>query len=201
MRPRPRGLTTNVLMKKGIGRSSSMIRNFFSKSIAQPELFGNPRRAFPWREAAILLLILLLPVAFYVGYRSGRGNCAEEPAPPEETSGAVPAFPSEFVGRYALDVGGHRGYLIVYASPNGAPAATLQFTNWGKRVPEPLWSVYVSGRAITFTRACAGARCAEIGASAPFRQTYTGEMLPGDREIRGTYSGGQSASSWKAVRF
>lgn len=177
-----------------------MIRNFSGKADQdQPLLFAAPRRPIPWREAAIVLLILLLPVAFYAGYRFNSGDCV--PPAPEEKPGVTPAFPAEFVGRYALDVGGHKGYLIVYVAPGGAPAATLQFTNWGKRVPEPLFGVYVSGRVITFTRTCAGPRCAEIGASAPFRQVYTGEMMAGDAEIRGTYTGGQSASSWKAVRY
>lgn len=180
-----------------------MIRSLFGKSDpAQPDLFGSnppPRR---WPLPALLILLLLLPGLFFAGYRLGKSKACDEPAPPiEEKSAAEPGFPAEFVGRYALDVGGHRGFLYVYAAPDGSPAATLQFTNWGKRVPEPLWAVAISARSISFLRACAGARCGEIGASAPFRQVYTGEMQPGNLEIRGTYTGGQSASSWKATRF
>lgn len=179
-----------------------MIRNLFRKAPDdQPQLFGATEQPRDWRGWIILALLLFIPAAFYGGYRTGASSHCEATAPEAPESTATPQFRAEFVGRYALDVGGHRGFLIVYVAGNGAPAATLQFSNWGKRVPEPLWNVSITGRTIAFLRTCAGARCAEIGASAPFRQIYTGEMMPGDREIRGTYMGGQSASSWKAVRY
>lgn len=179
-----------------------MIRSLFRKNgDDQPDLFRQSEKPRNWKVLVILALLLFLPIAFYSGYRIGSSAACETAVPEEPDAAAPPQFPAEFVGRYALDVGGHRGFLIVYAANDGSPAATLQFSNWGKRVPEPLWNVSIRGRTIAFLRTCAGARCGEIGASAPFRQIYTGEMMPGDREIRGTYMGGQSASAWKAVRF
>ncbi len=120
----------------------------------------------------------------------------EEEEPPVE----VPPEVRRFLGKYSINVSGHRGYLILYVTKKGYPAGTLRFTTWGRGAPEILKWVRIRGNHISFVRSCTGAECARIGATTPIRQVFNGELKEDGRLIEGTYSGGSNASGWEAKR-
>lgn len=163
----------------------------------------NPKKSRKW---LFLVLPIVIPASFLGGYFTGKDNSCEEEratigAMTEPAANAEPSAYQYFIGTYRVDVSGHKGILYIYSLPGGSPGATLHFQNWGKHIPEPLANVTIQGNRIYFVRSCAGRRCAEIGATGPFRQDYTGELTPDGVTLSGQYTGGQSGSGWVATRI
>ncbi|PJZ70728.1 hypothetical protein CH373_07335 [Leptospira perolatii] len=119
---------------------------------------------------------------------------------PDETSTEVQLSDQEkaFVGTYKLQVGSHKGILILFPRKSGGIGGTIRFTNWGKGANEILSGLRISGKQIRFIRSCSGQRCAEIGSTVPFQQTYSGELE--SRKIQGAYQGTNSSGRWIAER-
>lgn len=159
--------------------------------------------------------VILIGIIFLaLGYALGRYHQSRLCSPIEESAelnpeidktieAAASELPVElkrFLGSYRADVSGHVADFYIYDTGKGYIGAMIQFKNWGRRVPEYPYNIRISGSKIQFVRSCSGQRCTEIGASMPFYQEYIGELSPDGRIIRGTYTGGQSASAWEARR-
>ncbi|MBL8019954.1 MAG: hypothetical protein JNM27_09840 [Leptospirales bacterium] len=179
----------------------------------EPDLFEyaagqmrqDERQEKPKHKWFFLILPVVIPASFFGGYFVGKDNSCEEEratigAMTDSGNSGEPAPFQYFIGTYRVDVSGHKGLLYIYSLPGGSPGATIHFQNWGKHVPEPLGNVVIQGNRIYFLRSCSGRRCAEIGATAAFRQEYTGELSPDGTLLNGQYSGGQSGSGWVATR-
>ncbi|EQA35970.1 hypothetical protein LEP1GSC047_0583 [Leptospira inadai serovar Lyme str. 10] len=115
-------------------------------------------------------------------------------------AGQVPLSDAEknFIGTYKLQVGMHKGVLVLFPRKTGGIGGTMRFSNWGKGVNESLGQIKVIGKSIRYTRSCTGARCSEIGSNVPFSQTYTGELE--GKKIQGAYQGTNSSGRWTAER-
>ncbi|TGK09065.1 hypothetical protein EHO60_13690 [Leptospira fletcheri] len=114
--------------------------------------------------------------------------------------GQVPLSDSEkaFIGTYKLQIGMHKGVLILFPRKTGGIGGTLRFTNWGKGANEFLSQVRITGKSIRFVRSCTGVRCSEIGSNVPFQQTYIGDL--DGKKIQGPYQGTNSSGRWTAER-
>ena len=106
-----------------------------------------------------------------------------------------------FLGRYRMQVSQHRGLFYIYRSKRGGLGASVRFTNWGKQRMEFLGSVRVWKNKIYFSRSCRGKRCSEIGSGRILNQKFEGSLSRNRKQILGTYTGGQSGSRWRAIRY
>ncbi|HNN59009.1 MAG TPA: hypothetical protein PKK45_09370 [Leptospiraceae bacterium] len=187
------------------------LQKFFRKK-DDPDLFEYAARSqeeepSKKRRFWFLLIPIVIPASFFAGFQLGKDNsCEEERATISAMADTGTTNPQtapyqSFLGTYKVDVSGHQGLLYIYSLPSGGPGATIHFQNWGRRVPEPLFAVQTAGNRITFVRACQAQRCQEIGAPGPFRQDYQGTLSDDAKRLEGTYTGGQSASTWRAIRI
>jgi len=193
-----------------------MLDKIFNKNKENPDLFEyaglqtkeqKKSKCFLWILLFILLL-LLLPVAFFSGMKIGMSKTCDEKEEVQEKQEPVkeekivtaPAAFSQFIGVYEANVSGHQAELRFFLLRNGAPGGSIRFKNWGNKEIEYLHSFRMDGDKLVFFRTCQAKECQRIGAPHPFRQEYKAEIKP-NRNLEGTYTGGQSASSWTARRM
>jgi len=163
---------------------------------------------------AIGALAALYPLIFAAGYFTHQaGSVCDELQEalgmvPEigvsEESSLVPDLPpgaGQYLGQYSAEVSGHKAILYIYQLKTGGIGGAIRFTEWGKREMEYLKAVRVVNHRLSFIRSCKGPECVRIGSPSNIYQVYSGEIDPSGNVIKGNYTGGQSASSWRAVRI
>ena len=136
-----------------------------------------------------------------VDLRNVRKIILYPPPKPQEEIRELRKDEKNFLGRYRIQVGLHKGLFYIYKRRTGRIGASVRFTNWGKQEVEFLQNVRVWKNKIYFRRRCKGKRCFEIGSSLPINQKFQGKLFANRKEIVGVYSGGHSGSQWKAKRY
>jgi hypothetical protein len=188
----------------------------------EPDLFDYAKRHGDLRELPerdeersngrllIALLLSLYPLFFAAGYFTHRetSECPDESQTGTEGEIAEEATvhplteqERRLIGTYDALVSGHEADLYLYEMKRGGLGGAIRFRRWGKRELEYLHSVRVVQNRIDFIRSCRGEACARIGSPSPIHQIYSGTLSGDGTRIEGTYTGGQSASGWKATRI
>jgi len=156
----------------------------------------------------LLLMLSLYPLFFGAGYFVGQdqSRCGDDTTEiggsenREETIIPLSETERQFAGNYDAVVSGHKADFYIYRMKNGGIGAAIRFLEWGRHELEYLRAVRINGKQIDFIRSCRAAECARIGSPSAIYQVYTGTLNEEGDTITGTYTGGQSASGWKATR-
>ncbi len=118
--------------------------------------------------------------------------------PEEESAAVLPAF--RYAGNYRMSAAGHKGYLYL-RDREGRPYGTVKFPGWGKGVNEPLKSLAVKGRHISFVRSVTTeAERKRIGAPSLFIQNYFGQFSGNGRFVRGHFVRAGTRYAWSAEK-
>lgn len=176
-----------------------------------------PEKSSAKRKLLIAALLSFYPLFFGAGYFTNQAmsDCSDlkaalgmipELGSPEKSSsdaGDLNLTPDQmrFLGVYDAEISGHKASIYLYSLKTGGIGGYMRFKNWGKREIEYLKNLKIVSNRIEFIRSCRAQECVRIGSSSPIFQVYSGFLNQNGRTIEGTYTGGQSASSWTAEKI
>ncbi len=116
----------------------------------------------------------------------------------EETTGD---YPSGYLGTYAVNASGHRGYLLIQYK-NDRLYGTIRFPKWAKGAYEPCKGIRITGNRIYFTRSVTSVReLRRVGATTYFTQQYSGTYYNNGKYIKGFYLRDGGKFMWEATKI
>ncbi len=137
-------------------------------------------------------------------------NNAEKNTSPDRSGNMIESFPGnsisdtlnpeQLAGEYTVYISNFKAKIRIYIF-NNKFYGDIRFEEWGKRLPQPLKDLNISGNKIYFIRSITTAEDMEkYGSARFFRQQFHGFFSDDRKRIKGYYLEAGAEASWWGVR-